>query len=238
MAWRGKDKVAKDRAVRLIKKRNKYIGALAGGSSNRCSRWSGSLTYRWGRGFSGIPRMNIGGRLRNRVRFNEGNIVGREVFDNVAGSSTEAVAQRVVQQISSVKFQAGSKVESKRINMFATQAHLLREEGHHGMERHSIWKSELIASIEVRARDGGGIKRKAHVRQAWADKLRIDGGIMRHGGAAPEINSIKLIGELMLYLEAKWGRTPEAYQTMLAMRQLSVQCQDWSGVGTRCSCVA
>ena len=96
MTWRGEDKVAKDRAVRLIKKRNKHIGALAGSNSSRCSRRSGTLTYGRGRGLSGIPGMNISGRLRNRVGFNKRNVVSREIFDNVAGGSTEAVTQRIV----------------------------------------------------------------------------------------------------------------------------------------------
>jgi len=38
MAWGGKNKVAKDGTMRLIKKGNEHIGAFAGGSSNRCGR--------------------------------------------------------------------------------------------------------------------------------------------------------------------------------------------------------
>ena len=41
------------------------------------------------------------------------------------------------------------------------------------------------------------------MRQARADELSVDSGIVRHGGAAQEFNSVKLIGEFMLNFEAK-----------------------------------
>jgi hypothetical protein len=118
--------------------------------------------------------MNVRGRFGNFVRSEYGNIVSWKITRDAVKRAIEAVTESIMEQVSSVDFDAGGIVQTKGINKFATSAEGWREEGHQCVESQSVREDRFIAAIEVAAWNSRSIEREAHVREARANKLSVD----------------------------------------------------------------
>ena len=93
-------------------------------------------------------------------------------------------------------------MQAKGVHSFTAEADVLREKWHHGMKSQGVGEEVLIAGIEVHARNCRRIEGQVHVRQAGADELSIDSGVMREGRAKDEVSFIELISQVVLFFES------------------------------------
>ena len=103
--------------------------------------------------------MNVRGRFGNFVRSEYGNIVSWKITRDAVKRAIEAVTESIMEQVSSVDFDAGGIVQTKGINKFATSAEGWREEGHQCVESQSVREYRFIAAIEVAAWNSRSIER-------------------------------------------------------------------------------
>ena len=92
--------------------------------------------------------------------------------------SVKAVTEGIVKQIARIDLDAGRKVKAKGINVFTALAMCGREQRHECMESKGIREQRFIATMEIAARNSGGIEGKTHVREARANELGIDSRVM------------------------------------------------------------
>jgi hypothetical protein len=209
-AWRGKNKVTKERTVGRVKERNQNIRAFARSNEGRTDAVGNlSFTNNRSRRFQRIPVVNVSGSFRYLVGHEQSNIVGRMVTENIMKRAIKAVAKCIVKQVSGVNLDARSIMKAKRVNKFTTFAIGRRKKWHHCVESKGIWKHRLVASMKVTSRDGRGIEGETHVGKAGADELCINRWVVRKRRAIKEFMIIKLLSKGVLKFEAKCGSSKE-----------------------------
>ena len=55
-------------------------------------------------------------------------------------------------------------MKAEWVYRLTAEADVLREKWHHGVESERVGKESLIARVEIRSRDGGGIEYEVHMR--------------------------------------------------------------------------
>ncbi len=128
--------------------------------------------------------------------------MSRKVTSDAVKRAIETVSKGIVKEISGIDFDTRSIVQTKRVNKFAALAESWGKEWHQCVKCKGVREGGLIASIEIAAGKGRSVEGEAHVRQARANKLGVDGWVMRERRANKIFMVIKLLCESVLQFKA------------------------------------